>query len=179
MPTSPTARRASLMFLVAALMALSSGASAQVEQAGQFGDWQMACQVTEEATGDDLPGCFLVQNLFEENSGQRLLHVRLGIAPDDGAPVVLMNLPLGILLTQGIRMQVDEGEVFGAPVLFCEQNGCRAQFKLTPEVRAAFERGERTKVQLRGARSGAVIALWFSLRGISAGLAELELRQAG
>lgn len=51
---------------------------------------------------------------------------------------MLIDLPIGIHISHGLEIQVNNAPVANAPVAYCVQNGCRASFILSP---AHFWRG--------------------------------------
>ena len=48
------------------------------------------------------------------------------IAPETRAPVALVQLPLGLNLPAGAKVQVDDGKAADLQIQTCEQRGCYA-----------------------------------------------------
>lgn len=178
---SPRNRLIAILMSTFGALALSTSLSAaepvaadssNMELKGAHGDWQTVCEAAEES-GEQT--CFLVQNVSESNSGQRLMQARIILAGEENQPLLVLNVPSGILLPQGVAMQVDDTEPFRVPVQYCANNqGCFVHLPLNAEREAQMLAGTRVDVQMRAAANGQVLPLFFSLNGVTSGLAELR-----
>lgn len=119
---------------------------------GTFDDWQLTCPVVAEASrsceiGPEPPDPVSTGYSTEGAEGP----VRLvGRYPADSEragplPVFIATMPLGMLLSRGIRMQVGDNAAINLAVRSCHADavlqGCVAPFQLTPTLENQFRRG--------------------------------------
>jgi len=71
------------------------------------------------------------------------------IEPDapDAKKILRVTLPLGMLLPQGTRVIVDQGQPMNAPYIFCFTNGCVADYEASVELVAKMKKGTGLVVQ--------------------------------
>ena len=93
--------------------------------------------------------CAIEQNAVLTKTGQVIVVVNIRIAPDTRAPVALVQLPLGINLPAGAKVQVDDGKVVDLQIQTCEQRGCYANTPITPDLLAAMRSGKQFKVSFQ------------------------------
>lgn len=93
--------------------------------------------------------CAMEQNAVIAKTGQVVVVVNIRIAPDNRAPVALIQLPLGLNLPAGARVQVDEGKTVDLQVQTCEQRGCYTNTPITPDLLAALRSGKQLKVSFQ------------------------------
>jgi invasion protein IalB len=60
-----------------------------------------------------------------------------------------VQLPLGINLPVGAKLQVDEGKAVDLQVQTCENRGCYASTPLAPDMLAALRSGKQLKVSFQ------------------------------
>ena len=85
---------------VAALIAAAAGASAQEAPAA----WRVEC------TGDGKTlDCRALQQLFKRDTRQLVLSVLVRQPADAKNPVMMLQLPLGLSLTEPLLIKVDNG----------------------------------------------------------------------
>lgn len=60
------------------------------------------------------------QNAVLTKTGQTVVLINIRIAPDTRTPVALLQLPLGLNLPVGAKLQVDEGKTFDLQIQTCE-----------------------------------------------------------
>ena len=93
--------------------------------------------------------CAMEQNAVIAKTGQVVVVVNIRIAPDNRAPVALIQLPLGLNLPAGAKVQVDEGKTVDLQVQTCEQRGCYANTPIAPDLLAALRSGKQLKVSFQ------------------------------
>ena len=76
-----------------------------------------------------------------------LLNIR--VAGDTRQPMALVQLPLGLNLPAGAKLQVDDGKVSDLQIQTCEQRGCYANSPISPELLAAMKSGKQLKVSFQ------------------------------
>jgi invasion protein IalB len=93
--------------------------------------------------------CAIEQNAVLTKTGQIIVVVNIRIAPDTRTPVALVQLPLGLNLPAGAKVQVDEGKTVDLQIQTCEQRGCYANTPITPDLLAALRSGKQFKVSFQ------------------------------
>jgi invasion protein IalB len=93
--------------------------------------------------------CAIEQNAVLAKTGQVVVVVNIRITPDTRAPVALVQLPLGLNLPGGAKVQVDEGKAVDLLIQTCEQRGCYANAPITPDLLAAMRSGKQFKVSFQ------------------------------
>ena len=151
-----------LTFPLMALVALGTGAAAQDQEAedtsepaagldmGQqveddasyiketYEDWQLQC-FRSEAEEDP---CQMYQ-LLREEAGNPVAEFSLFKLPEESAAVAgaTIVVPLGTLLTEGLRIAVDDGKAKAYNFSFCSMVGCFARIGFTQDEVDAFKAG--------------------------------------
>jgi invasion protein IalB len=68
---------------------------------------------------------------------------------DSRAPVALVQLPLGLNLPVGAKLQVDDGKATDLQIQTCEARGCYAGTAIAPDLLAAMKSGKQLKVSFQ------------------------------
>lgn len=110
-----------------------------------YGEWQLKC-FRSEAEEDP---CQMFQ-LLKEEAGNPIAEFSIFPLPDQaqaaaGATIVV---PLGTLLSEGIKMSVDGGQVKSYTFSFCSIVGCYARVGLTQADIDVFKRGASANLQI-------------------------------
>lgn len=82
-------------------------------------------------------------------TGQLVVLVSIRVTSDSHAPVALVQLPLGLNLPAGARLQVDDGNAVDLQIQTCENRGCFASTPVAPELLAALKSGKQLKVSFQ------------------------------
>jgi len=90
--------------------------------------------------------CAIEESAVLTKTGQLIVLVNIRIASDTRAPVALVQLPLGLNLPAGAKLQVDEGKAVDLQIQTCEQRGCYAYLPVAPDLLAAMRTGKQLKV---------------------------------
>jgi invasion protein IalB len=141
--------------------ALPGGASSLRET---HGAWVVSC-VQQQAKS-----CSLSQSQVDKNSGKRVLAIELGAPAGDVVNGVLV-LPFGLLLDQGVTLQVDDGEP-GAAMRFhtCLPAGCVVRLSFDAAMLTKLRAGTALKVNAAAAENGSPVAFSISLAGLTSAL---------
>ncbi|MEM1274823.1 MAG: invasion associated locus B family protein [Pseudomonadota bacterium] len=141
------------------------------------GDWEIRC--IRVAEGQPEP-CQLYQLLVDAGDSP-VAEVNIFDVPDTdrviaGATIVT---PLDTLLSQQLRLQVDDGQVLRYPFTFCQTIGCFVRIGLTEENVDAFRQGGEAIVSIVPLQAPDQVAdLAMSLTGFTAGYEALSVRAA-
>jgi invasion protein IalB len=93
--------------------------------------------------------CAIEESAFVTKTGQLLVQVDVRVASDTHAPVALLQLPLGLNLPVGAKLQVDDGKPVDLQIQTCEQRGCYANVPVAPEMLAQLKSGKELKVSFQ------------------------------
>ena len=82
-------------------------------------------------------------------TGQLIVAVSIRVTSDTRQPVALVQLPLGLNLPAGAKLQVDDGKVVDLQIQTCENRGCYANLPIAPDMLAALKTGKQLKVSFQ------------------------------
>jgi invasion protein IalB len=108
--------------------------------------WAARCT---SASRDAPLECAIEQTAVLSKTGQLLVLVSVRVPSDTHAPVALVQLPLGLNLPLGAKLQVDDGKVVDLQIQTCENRGCYASTPIAPELLAAFKSGKQLKISFQ------------------------------
>ncbi len=116
-----------------------SGAKAQGIVKEQFGDWQVSC---ETPPGASFEQCAIIQNVTAQDQPNIGLSVILLKTADKKARLLRVLAPLGILLPNGLGLNVDGDDLGRVAFVRCLPNGCVAEVIMDDELLNKLENGE-------------------------------------
>ncbi|QWG26033.1 invasion associated locus B family protein [Bradyrhizobium sediminis] len=93
--------------------------------------------------------CAMEQTAVLSKTGQLIVLVNIRVPADTKAPVALVQLPLGLNLPGGAKLQVDDGKVTDLQIQTCENRGCYAGSPIAPDLLAALKSGKQLKVSFQ------------------------------
>jgi len=93
--------------------------------------------------------CAIEQNAVLPRTGQLVIAVSIRVPADTHAPSALIQLPLGLNIPAGAKLQVDDGKVVDLQVQTCEARGCYAGTPIGPDLLAAMKTGKQLKVSFQ------------------------------
>lgn len=134
-----------------------------------YGAWTVRCMTPEAA--DSERQCEMVQELSREEDGQRLLAI--SVQDNEGIGQLVLLVPFGLQLSQGVQMTVAEGQVAQIPFHTCMPAGCIARTDLEAEPIARLQRGSTLQVEMR-TTADEPFAVDLSLQGFTAAWTRLQ-----
>lgn len=90
--------------------------------------------------------CAVEETAVLTKTGQLIVLVNIRVPSDTRAPVALVQLPLGLSLPSGAKIQVDDGKVIDLQIQTCENKGCYASTPIASDVLTAMRSGKQLKV---------------------------------
>ena len=108
--------------------------------------WAARCT---SASRDAPLECVIEETAVLTKTGQLIVLVNVRVPSDTHAPVALVQLPLGLNLPAGAKLQVDDGKVIDLQIQTCENRGCYANTPVSPELLAALKSGKQLKVSFQ------------------------------
>ncbi len=147
------------LFALASLSAFAFNAQAAVSQGQKFGDWEGVCQ-------NGLCGVSQIKNNGENVPVSRIIIQRMKEAGNN--PVMIITVPLGVNLKEGMGLAVDGKELARVAFDFCDQGGCNLALPLQGEALTKIKAGNTMQVAaFVGAEQQTV---QFSLKGVTAAI---------
>ncbi len=147
--------------------AVSAGDPAAAEEMIQvrdtFDDWEVRC-------ASNRIDCFLYQLArdAQDNPVAEISVIRIDNEGDAKAGVTILT-PLGTLLTSGLVLQVDSGEMRRFPFSWCDQAGCFGRLAFDQGSVDEMKRGSKAKLTVFSiAAPTQPITLDISLKGFTA-----------
>jgi invasion protein IalB len=93
--------------------------------------------------------CAMEQTAVLSKTGQLIVLVNIRVPADTKAPVALVQLPLGLHLPGGAKIQVDDGKATDLQIQTCENRGCYAGSAIAPDLLTALRSGKQLKVSFQ------------------------------
>jgi invasion protein IalB len=93
--------------------------------------------------------CAIEQTAVLTKTGQLIILVNIRVPSDTHTPVALVQLPLGLNLPAGAKLQVDDGKSIDLQIQTCENRGCYASTPIAPDVLTAMRSGKQLKVSFQ------------------------------
>jgi invasion protein IalB len=93
--------------------------------------------------------CAIEQTAVLTKTGQLIVLFNIRIASDTRQPIAIIQLPLGLNLPAGAKLQVDDGKVSELQIQTCEQRGCYANSPIAADLLAAMKSGKQLKVSFQ------------------------------
>ena len=119
--------RATAILLGLGLLALPHPAAAQGVVKAQYGDWQMSCDTPPGASFEQ---CAIIQNVTAEDQPNVGLSVIVLKTADGEARLLRVLAPLGVLLPNGLGLNIDGSDIGRVAFVRCLPNGCVAEVVL-------------------------------------------------
>lgn len=113
------------VLLLSLMLALATGpAMAQGVVKAQYGDWQMSCDTPPGASFEQ---CAIIQNVTAEDQPNVGLSVIVLKTADQQARLLRVLAPLGVLLPNGLGLNIDGTDMGRVAFVRCLPNGCVAE----------------------------------------------------
>lgn len=129
--------------LAAIAGALTLGLPAHAQQGGTVrathGAWSVICDTPGGTTSEQ---CALMQNVIAEDRPEVGLSVVVLRTADNKAEILRVLAPLGVLLPNGLGLNVDGNDIGRAYFVRCFQDGCYAEVILEDKLLETFKTGQ-------------------------------------
>jgi invasion protein IalB len=108
--------------------------------------WAARCS---SASRDAPLECAVEQTAVLQKTGQLIILVNIRVPSDTRVPVALVQLPLGLNLPGGAKLQVDDGRMTDLQIQTCESRGCYAGTPVGPDLLSALKSGKQLKISFQ------------------------------
>jgi len=154
------------------VLILASGVS-QAQQDGKvrakYGGWAIICNTPPGAKSEQ---CALIQNVVAEDRPEVGLSVVVLHTADNKATILRVLAPLGVLLPNGLGLNVDGNDIGRAYFVRCFQDGCYAEVILDSKLLDTMKTGKSaTFIVFQTPEEG--IGIPVDLNGFAEGYAAL------
>ena len=155
---------------VAAIAAgLMSPALSQGVVKAQYGDWQMSCDTPPGASFEQ---CAIIQNVTAEDQPNVGLSVIVLKTADQKARLLRVLAPLGVLLPNGLGLNIDGTDMGRVAFVRCLPNGCVAEVVMDDALLKQLSEGKTAIfVVFKTPEEG--IGIPVSLKGFADGFKQL------
>ena len=141
-PSLSRLSRAAFGLAVLGLGAVSAASPSAAQQPGtvksNHGAWSIVCDQPAGASGEQ---CALMQNVLAEDRPELGLSVVVLKTADRKAKILRVLAPLGVLLPNGLGLNVDGKDIGRAYFVRCFSDGCYAEVVLEDELLKTFRSG--------------------------------------
>jgi invasion protein IalB len=157
----------------AVTLALMAGSGANAQQVGTVksthGAWSIICDTPPGASSEQ---CAMMQNVIAEDRPEVGLSVVVLRTADNKAEILRVLAPLGVLLPNGLGLNIDGKDIGRAYFVRCFQDGCYAEVILEKQLLDSLTAGKAaTFIVFQTPEEG--IGIPVDLTGFSAGFAAL------
>jgi len=140
-------RFASVLSGLALIAAGTAGALAQgpspLPSDGGSG-WRIECANDGKALD-----CQTINRVNQRETRELIAAVAVRVQPGAKQPMVMVQLPLGIQVTEKVSLRVDEGQTEAFPIQTCTQTGCHIAAPANSALIGALRGGHELKVAFR------------------------------
>lgn len=129
------------------------------------GDWVVVCEKT--LSGED--PCRMGQ-LLRDATGNPVIEVEVSRFQGENAPeaVMVINTPIGTILTEGVTLVIDSSKPAKVPYFYCDGQVCVSRVNLRDTDVGAFKRGNVAKVSIVPVQAPAnIVTVEMSLKGFT------------
>lgn len=106
-------------------------------------DWGKQCE--KAADGKEI--CYVMQTAIVKPQNIRLLQVIVGYLGKNGAPTMILTTPLGVLVSAGMSIKIDDKKELTVPFETCLQNGCRVVLAMDSSGFEGIKASKEAKVR--------------------------------
>lgn len=130
-----------------------------------YGDWTVRC-----AAREGVPPCEMMQVATNNTTREQVMRISIAHAGQAQSLGVQMQVPLGVLLTGGVLVRVDDKQTVGNfQFTRCETTGCLIESVVTPETLAPFGTAQKGILAVLD-RQGKALVLPLSFNGYQAAM---------
>lgn len=155
--------------LIGLTLGMAGSAAGQGVVKAQYGDWQMSCDTPPGASFEQ---CAIIQNVTAEDQPNVGLSVIVLKTADQQARLLRVLAPLGVLLPNGLGLNIDGEDMGRVAFVRCLPNGCVAEVVLDDTLISKLSDGSNAIfVVFKTPEEG--IGIPVSLNGFKDGFAQL------
>jgi len=151
-----------LLLVIAGFSSISTAAG-EMESKERLVPWDTSCRQVVKA---DDPDCEMSQMVLVRATGQILLRVTVRVPPQEASPAMMLQLPHGIYLPDGLKLMIDNKNWKDIVVQTCDAMACYAGLALPKKELKKLQNGKELIVGYQSlARTN--VSVPVSLHGFS------------
>lgn len=104
----------------------------------QHGDWQLTCDTPPGARSEQ---CAIIQNVAAQSQPNVSMSVVIFNTADGEATLLRVIAPLGVLLTRGLGLKIDQKDLGKVGFVRCTPGGCIAEVAMDTDLVNTFRSG--------------------------------------
>ena len=117
-----------------------------VEEQTPPSNWITTCDVHNQ---EKPLVCTVAHTILVAKTRQRLVTVTVKIESDAALPALMIQLPLGLFLPDGIELRIDEQDAQQLAVQTCNKDGCYAGSAVSEQMLASMMVGQQLTLTFR------------------------------
>jgi len=160
-----------MLSFVVSLLQFTNFASAQdtkkAPEKAQGSLWSVNCTNPGKAFQ-----CKLTQRIVLRKTRQLLLAVTVQKSGKPKKPSMMIQLPHGLFLPAGIKIQIDKNKLLQRPIQTCDSKGCYVGLPLADNQIKLLKQGRKLKIEFQNLKKKA-ITVPLPLRGFEAAYKKL------
>ena len=145
-------------------------AKAEPDTSKIYGDWMLTI---ENQSG--VKTAQIVQTVASaKDPGHQVLKLAISYTKDHQIPEITAIVPLGLFLTQGLPIRIDQSNEITLPWQYCFASGCVARRLLTQEHIESLIHAKQLNVNVLPVSQQKTVTIPLSPKGLQAALAALR-----
>lgn len=108
--------------------------------------WKTTCSSATRGAPVD---CALEQRVVIKETGQLLAGMSIRVPAQTRKPVMMVQVPLGLYLPEGIKLSFDGKKPIQIGLQYCDQKGCYAGQPVSPEMLKGFRTAKELKMSFQ------------------------------
>lgn len=117
--------------------------------------------------------CQAIQTVYLRKTGQRLISVSIKRTDPTGSATMLLQLPHGLYLPNGVQVKIDSGDAASLAIQTCDLKGCYVGTTRSPAQITAMKKGRVLAVTFQNLKKQP-ITIQVPLTGFTAAYAKLD-----
>lgn len=114
-------------------------------------NWRVEC-----SSNGQVLDCRAVQQVVTRENQQLVAGLTVRVPTETKKPVMMVQMPLGILVSEGVDFVIDEGKPERLNIQTCNQQGCFVGTVLAEAVVAAMRTGKQLRLVFQNANKQAI-----------------------
>ena len=138
--------------IVAGICVTLNNAKAQPANPTAANGWRVEC-----TSDSKVLDCRAFQQVLQRDNNQVVTGITVRVPAETKKPVMMVQLPLGILVVEPMAIRVDEGASENLSIQTCAPSGCYAGAQISEKLLDAMRKGKMLKVAFQNANKQAVL----------------------
>lgn len=131
---------------------LNNAKAQNANPAAAANGWRVEC-----TSDSKVLDCRAFQQVLQRDNNQVVTGITVRVPAETKKPVMMVQLPLGILVVEPMAIRVDEGAAENLAIQTCAPSGCYAGAQISEKLLDAMRKGKMLKVAFQNANKQAVL----------------------